>query len=205
MGPRKRVSYRFEMVFVLTILSVFHFTPAYSETAALQKVASTPLASTSELFSLTTHMGDAVSDADFRGSYMLVYFGYTHCPDICPTDLAVISEAIDIMGEAGTNVQPLFITLDPERDNVERMADYISHFHPRFLALTGSAQEITDAANGFGARSSKSYAAGTDQYIVNHSSYAYFVGADGNMRLMFKPGITNDVMAAAILKNIQKK
>lgn len=175
------------------MVSILHFVPVQAESAA------------SKLFSLTDQTGRAVSDADFRGRYMLVYFGYTHCPDICPTDLAVMSEAIDIMGEEGAEVLPLFITLDPERDDVEMMADYIAHFHPRFLALTGSAQQITNAANAFGARSSKSYAAGTEQYVVNHSSYAYFVGPDGNMSLMFKPGITNEMMAAAILKKIGKK
>src|SRR6266704_4077281 len=90
-------------------------------------------------FDLIDHTGRRRTDAEFRGKLVVLYFGYTHCPDVCPTELQAISLALDTLGAAADAVQPLFITVDPERDPPAHLADYVSSFHPRLVALTGSA------------------------------------------------------------------
>ena len=100
-------------------------------------------------FSLTNHKGEPVSHNDFAGKYMLIFFGYSFCPDVCPTELGKVSVALDMLEKEGrsiTNLQPIFITIDPARDSVQQLNDYMSLFHPRFIGLTGTAEEI-DAVN----------------------------------------------------------
>jgi len=93
-------------------------------------------------FALVDHTGKARTDEDFRGKLLLIYFGYSYCPDVCPTDLQQIGLAVGRLGIAGEAVQPLFITLDPERDTATHLADYVTLFHPRLIGLTGSAEQI---------------------------------------------------------------
>ena len=97
-------------------------------------------------FALIDHTGKPRTDKDFRGKLLLIYFGYSYCPDVCPTDLQQIGLAVDGLGADGEAVQPLFITLDPERDTAAHLADYVPLFHPRLIGLTGSAEEIRRAA-----------------------------------------------------------
>ena len=97
-------------------------------------------------FALTDQNGVRRTDADFRGKLMLVYFGFTDCPDICPTDLQAIGLAVDQLGAAGDQVQPVFVTLDPERDTPQLLADYVPMFHPRLIGLSGGARAIREAA-----------------------------------------------------------
>src|ERR1700716_126332 len=95
-------------------------------------------------FALTDQNGARRTDADFRGKLMLVYFGFAYCPDVCPTDLLQMGLAVDQLGPAGELVQPVFITVDPERDTPEHLKDYMSVFHPRFVGLTGDAAAIRE-------------------------------------------------------------
>ena len=157
-------------------------------------------------FTLTDHMGRAVSDRDFRGQFMLIYFGYTHCPDVCPTGLSVMTQAIQALGEEGKGVQPLFITVDPRRDTVSVLARYMPHFHPRFLGLTGPREQAFAAADAYGVDVSATYAADTPEidYSMNHSAFTYLVGPDGQLRSMYREGIDGDTMAAAIRKHLEK-
>jgi cytochrome oxidase Cu insertion factor (SCO1/SenC/PrrC family) len=97
-------------------------------------------------FALIDHTGQPRTDKDFRGKLLLIYFGYSYCPDVCPTDLQQIGLAVDRLGADGEAVQPLFITLDPERDTAAHLADYVPLFHPRLIGVTGSAEEIRRAA-----------------------------------------------------------
>jgi len=159
-------------------------------------------------FFLVDHKGRSVSDADFRDRFMLVFFGYTSCPDVCPTDLQVMSRAMDALGEAGDKVQPLFITFDPDRDTPEVMADYVSNFHPRLLGLSGTKEQTLAAANAYDVDVSSTYAAndptGTG-YSMNHSAFTYLSGPDGRVRMMFRDGIDGKTMAAYIGKAMNKK
>ena len=150
------------------------------------------------------HTGRPVDDRVFHGKFLLVYFGYTSCLDVCPTDLAVISRAIDALGKNGNNVVPMFITVDPKRDTVEVMATYIKNFHPRFLGLTASPQQIAEAADAFGVNFSQIYVSGASQYTVNHSALTYLMAPDGRKRLIFRQGTTAKIMAANIHKVLEK-
>src|SRR5262245_36847329 len=145
-------------------------------------------------FALTDQHGRRRTDADFRGRLMLVYFGFTYCPDICPTDLQAMSLAIDRLGAAGEAVQPLFITVDPERDTPEHLADYVTMFHPRLIALTGDAAAIRDAARAYRVYYAKAPTAGGD-YTVDHSGFIYLLDRAGQYVGFFPPGTPPDAMA----------
>ena len=149
-------------------------------------------------FALIDHTGRAVTDRDFLGAYMLVFFGYTHCPDVCPTDLMVVGEAMDLLGEAGEMVRPVFITIDPARDTVAVMADFVGHFHPRLLGLTGTREQIAAVAKRYRVRWRKFYVvedeaggvapAAEDEYLLDHTAAIYLIGPDGGGLSLFHHG-----------------
>ena len=130
-------------------------------------------------FELVSQKGERVSDADFRGRYMLVTFGYTYCPDVCPTELQVISSALDEMGEKAKDIQPIFITIDPERDTVAALAQYMSSFHPRYIGLTGSPEAIAKAAKAYRVYYAKSENKSGRDYLMDHSSIIYLMDKQG--------------------------
>lgn len=157
-------------------------------------------------FSLTTHTGKDVTDKDFEGSYLLIYFGYSFCPEVCPTDLTVIGKALKLLGEDANKVQPLFITFDPTRDTRERLADYVQNFHPRLIALTGTKEQTLAAANHYGVDVSATYKAEApgSAYSMNHSAFTYLVGPKGNLRVMFRDGTGPQLMAQTIQRHMQQ-
>ena len=140
-------------------------------------------------FALTDHTGERRSDADFRGRYMLVFFGFTYCPDVCPTSLLTISRGLQMLGERepelADQVVPLFVTVDPERDSVEAMAAYIAHFHPNIVGLTGTAEEIAAAAKAYRVYYAKAEDEASGTYLMDHSSFIYLMGPDGLYRTHF--------------------
>lgn len=140
-------------------------------------------------FALKDQTGKLRTDADFRGQLMLVYFGFTYCPDICPTDLQQIGLAMEQLGGDAKNVQPLFITLDPERDTAENLAQYVPLFHPRLLGLTGSIKDVSQAADAYRVYY-KRVPTGSrpDDYTVDHSAFIYLLDRDGKYLGFFPPG-----------------
>lgn len=133
-------------------------------------------------FDLVDHQGHPRTDADFRGSYMLVYFGYSFCPDICPAALSAMSEALIKLGKDADHVQPLFITVDPHRDTIENLALYVQNFHPRLIGLTGTKAQITRAQNAYRVYASKVKPDGTaTEYLIDHSSIIYLMDPQGRM------------------------
>ena len=134
-------------------------------------------------FTLTSHDGRRVSDSDFAGRYRLVYFGFTFCPDVCPTDLQVLAaglrrfEASD--PERAARVQPLFVTVDPARDTPEALRAYVANFHPRLVGLTGSEEEIARVARAYGVYRMRGEAAADGGYLVDHSRMAVLYGPEG--------------------------
>ena len=118
-------------------------------------------------FKLIDQTGKLRSDSEFRGTLMIVYFGYMFCLDICPADLVAITQALDALGPAAEGVQPIFITIDPERDT-KVLAEYVSAFHRNFIGLTGSPEEIRRAANSYKAFYTKVQDAGTGEYTIDH-------------------------------------
>jgi len=151
-------------------------------------------------FALTDQNGVVRHDTDFRGKLMLIYFGYTYCPDACPAALTVMTSALDELGHAANDVRPIFITVDPERDTVAQMKAYASNFHPRLLALSGSAEETAAAARAYRIYFEKVKPEGGGDYLVDHSSLTFLIGRDGKFLTYFGPEVTADQMVAAIKK-----
>ena len=149
-------------------------------------------------FDLIDHTGQRRTDADFRGKLVVIYFGYTHCPDVCPTELQAISLALDELGMAADRVQPLFITVDPERDTPSVLADYVSSFHARLVALTGPAPAIQKAALAYRVFFAKSAVARPDGYAIDHTGFIYLVGKDGRYLGFLPPGLAPDAIVDAI-------
>jgi cytochrome oxidase Cu insertion factor (SCO1/SenC/PrrC family) len=149
-------------------------------------------------FALVDHNGKRRTDADFRDKLMLVYFGFTYCPDVCPTDLQSIGLALDRLGPAGEAVQPLFVTVDTERDTAEHLAAYVPLFHPRLIGLTGDASAVRDAANAYKVYYAKVPTAGAADYTVDHSGFIYLMDRDGRYLGFFPPGTPPDRVADVI-------
>jgi cytochrome oxidase Cu insertion factor (SCO1/SenC/PrrC family) len=149
-------------------------------------------------FELTDHTGKKRTDADFRGKLMLVYFGYTYCPDICPADLLQISLALDKLGAAGAEVQPLFISVDPERDTREVLAQYVSSFHPRLIGLTGTPEQIQAATRAYKVYYAKYTPPDGGVYLIDHSGFTYLMDRAGNYLGFFPPGTPADRMVEII-------
>jgi protein SCO1 len=153
-------------------------------------------------FTLTDQNGATRHAQDFRGKLMLIYFGYTFCPDACPTALQDMSHAIDLLGDKGKDVQPIFITIDPARDTVEQMKLYASNFHPSLVALTGTPEQIAEAAKAYRVYYEKGKSAGGNDYLMDHTVFIYLMGRDGKYLSHFPPGTTAEQMAAAIGKHL---
>lgn len=136
-------------------------------------------------FTLVDQDGNTVTDADFRGHWLLVYFGFTFCPDICPTELTRNSNALDLLGEKGEKITPVLISIDPERDTPEKMKDYVHFFHPRMVGLTGTPQQIAAVAKEYRVFYMKAPGDQPDTYVVDHSSLTYLIGPDGRFVQFF--------------------
>jgi cytochrome oxidase Cu insertion factor (SCO1/SenC/PrrC family) len=130
-------------------------------------------------FTLTDQTGREVTDETFKGRYMLVYFGYTYCPDVCPTSLQVMMAALDAMGDKAGRVQPIFISVDPERDTVKEIASYVEYFGDDLIGLTGTPEQIAAAAKAYRVFYQKVEQDGADGYLMDHSSIFYLMGPDG--------------------------
>jgi protein SCO1/2 len=148
-------------------------------------------------FALIDQNGKRRTDADFHGKFMLVYFGFTYCPDVCPTDLQQMGLAVDRLGAAGDAVQPIFITVDPGRDTPEHLKDYVANFHSRFVGLTGDAPAIHEAARVYRAYYAK-VDLGKSDYTVDHSSFIYLMGRDGEYLGFFPPGTAADILVGTL-------
>ena len=149
-------------------------------------------------FELVNHKGETVRDTDYRGSYLLVMFGFTNCPDVCPTELQLITEALGVLGPMAKKVQPLMITVDPERDTVEVLADYVSNFHPSIMALTGSVEQIKAVAGAYKAYFAKGAIDKDGEYFMDHSPFIYLMDPNGQYLHHFAPYTSSEVIAARI-------
>lgn len=169
-----------------------------------RQVSRTPAAGVGEAlvggpFTLTDQTGKRVSDADFRGRYMLVSFGYTYCPDVCPAELQVMSAALDRLGADGDRITPVFVTIDPARDTVEVLAEYMQHFHPRFVGLTGSEEEIAAVARAYRVYYARAKDSGEgSDYLMDHSTIVYLMGPDGKFVKHFTYGTDAGALADAL-------
>ncbi|MCP3868451.1 MAG: SCO family protein [Gammaproteobacteria bacterium] len=140
-----------------------------------------------------------ISLKDFRGNVVFIYFGYTRCPDICPASLGYLSQALDELSEQELKkVRALLVSVDPDRDTPESLKEYVAYFHPSFIAVTGTAEEVAAAAELYGAKYYPVELEGSSfGYAVNHSTVTYLVTPDGELRFIFPHGTPPDVLAEA--------
>lgn len=155
-------------------------------------------------FDLIDQNGRRRTDAEFRGKLLILYFGYTYCPDVCPSDLMAISSAIGLLGPVGNNVQPIFITVDPLRDTVEHLRGYVSTFHPRLIGLTGSEHDIRTLALAYKVYYAKIAAEHGEPYAIYHTGFVYLVDRDGKYLGFFPPGTPPQRMVEIIRQHLSK-
>ena len=155
-------------------------------------------------FQLTDHTGQKRTSESFKGQYTLVYFGYTFCPDVCPTGLQVMTQAIDQLDDKTQNkITPLFITIDPKRDTVDQLNSYVSNFHPRLVGLTGTDEQIARAARAFRVYYSQSTEdeGASNDYLLDHSSIIYLMDSAGTYITHF----THTTTVSKILATLKDK
>lgn len=149
-------------------------------------------------FDLTDHTGRRRTDVEFHGKLVVLYFGYTNCPDVCPTELQSISLALARLGAVAEAVQPLFITVDPERDTSSRLAEFVSSFHPTLIGLTGPPAEIRKTALAYRVFFAKHAVDVSGNYPVDHTGFVYLVAKDGRFLGYLPPGVAPDEIANVI-------
>ena len=146
-------------------------------------------------FALTDHTGKPRTLADFRGKVVVIFFGFTHCPDVCPTTLAELAAAMKKLGGDGDRVQVLLVTVDPERDTPQILSQYVTAFDPRFLALRGTAEETARVAKEFKIIYQKVAGARPDSYTMDHSAGTYIFDSQGRLRVYVSYGQGPEVFA----------
>ncbi len=160
-------------------------------------ISTIPAKLPSGAFALTDHEGKPATNESFRGEYVVLVFGYTFCPDVCPMTLQRVMEALDLLSTDGESVRPVFVSVDPARDTPAVLADYVSALDPRLVGLTGTPEQIAEAAQQF-----RVYylvpEAGEADYLVDHSAYIYLLGPNGDTLSYFKHDIPAKDLAAAI-------
>jgi len=158
-------------------------------------------------FSLTNHHGEKVTEQDFHGKYMLIYFGYTYCPDVCPMELQIMADALDRLApETLADITPVFISVDPDRDSVEVLAQYAPAFHPQMIGLTGSKEQIAAVKKAYRVYSAKEKPeadAEADSYLVSHTSYTYLMDRNGDYVTHFRSQTDPEAMAARLRELVQ--
>jgi protein SCO1/2 len=162
-------------------------------------------------FELTDADGKRVTEADFAGRYMLVYFGYTYCPDVCPTELAKMTAALDLFTEAdparAAKITPIFISVDPDRDTPARLKEYAALFHPRLVALTGTDAQIRAVANTYKVYYAKVGPEGGppsgDDYLMDHSSQIYLMDPNARYITYFPSTATAKDIADALAREVE--
>lgn len=155
-------------------------------------------------FTLTDHNHHPITDRDLHGEYLLIYFGYTFCPDICPTSLAKMSAAIKRLGVKADKVRPVLISVDPERDTPERLGAYAKAFHPRMLGLTGSREQIDQLVDSYYAIY-RIHQTEEGEYLVDHTGHMYLVGPDGQFIAKFLHGITINELVTELPRFLDNK
>ena len=154
-------------------------------------------------FTLTDPASKRRSDGEFRGKLMIVYFGYTYCPDVCPADLMAITQALDALGPAAEGVQPVFITVDPERDT-KLLGEYVGAFHHSFVGLTGSPEEIRKVANSYKAFYAKVPDPRGGDYSIDHTGVIYLMGRGGEYLGFMPPQTSPDRLTEILRKYLAK-
>jgi len=155
-------------------------------------------------FELTDHTGKTVTDKDFENQWRMIYFGFTYCPAICPTELQRMATVLKKLDDTGADITPLFITIDPERDTADVMKDYVELFHPRMMGLTGTPTQIDAVKKAYKIYANKVQDEAMNDYTMDHSSFIYFIDANNNLIRIFKMDDTIEHMVNVIRKHMEK-
>lgn len=151
-------------------------------------------------FSLVNGQGERVTEKDFAGKPMLVFFGFTHCPDVCPAGLQVIAAALDKLGDEAGGLTPIFITVDPERDTPEVTGKYVASFHPAIVGLSGAPEDVAAAIKNYRVYAKKVEGSAPDQYNMDHSAFLYLMDSNGEYQRHFSHSVDADALAAELAK-----
>jgi cytochrome oxidase Cu insertion factor (SCO1/SenC/PrrC family) len=189
------------LAFAIAVVGYDYFAGTANKSSTSTATSSGP--SVGGPFELVGQNGKTVTEKDFDGKYMMIYFGYTYCPDVCPTALSDMATALDAIDpEKAAKVQPIFISVDPARDTPEHLAEYVSFFHPRLIGLTGSEKQVKEAARAYRVfyRIGEPQSDDPQDYLVDHTSIIYLVGPDGKLVTHFSHGTTPEAMAERLGK-----
>ena len=157
-------------------------------------------------FSLVDQNGERVTEATFTGRAKVMYFGYSYCPDMCPLGLATIAAAYDqLTPDERAQVAPIFVTVDPERDTVEALADYVDLFHPALVGLTGTAEEVAAAAGAYRVYYRKAESETATEYLVDHSTFTYLMDGDNDYVTHFGHDVSSEDMVEAIRRHLASR
>ncbi|MEW8152886.1 MAG: SCO family protein [Candidatus Thiodiazotropha endolucinida] len=189
----------FRIIFIFFALLILFSSAASDEMVQKDEILSSRSESSGGDFVLHSNQGK-VSLKQFRGKVVLLYFGYTKCPDVCPTSLAIIAQTLNELSEDELkSVHGVFISVDPKRDNVQVLDEYVRHFHPNLVGVTGSEGEVAEVARRYGAQYEEAVIEGSDfGYAVNHSSVTYLITPEGDLRFMFPHQTPSFVILEAI-------
>lgn len=156
-------------------------------------------------FSLVDHESRAITAETFRGQWLIVFFGFTHCPDFCPTTLFRLDQALTTLGATAGNVRVLFITVDPERDTSQVLANYLRPFGPQFIGASGTDEQIEAVTRTFRTYSRKQPASPDGSYAVDHSTLLYVLDPDGRLSRQLSSQATPDELAATLRGVIESR
>ena len=173
-------------------------TPRRADAARMMNELMSGKAQVGGPFTLTDQHGKRRSLSDFRGKLVLLYFGYTFCPDVCPTDLLAMGRLMALMGADADKLQPVFVTVDPARDTAAVLREYAAAFDARFVALRGTEAETRRVATLYKTYYEKVGPAGSKNYVIDHTTFIYLIERDGNYVAFFPPGTTPERMQVMV-------
>lgn len=156
-------------------------------------------------FTLLNQQGETVTDVDFRGKLLIVYFGYTNCPDLCPIDASNIGTAMDLLGDENSAVQPVFITIDPDRDQPARLGQWLGSVHPSFIGLTGTDEQIATVTAAYKVVFERAKTATGYDDTINHPGLMYVMDIDGHFLFLLPPGTDPETIATEIQTVLPRK
>jgi protein SCO1/2 len=155
-------------------------------------------------FDLLDQDGKAFTQENLKGKYSLVYFGYTHCPDVCPTELQDMTTALEKLGSLADKIRPIMISVDPKRDTPAALKEYMSNFYPGFIGLTGTAEQVRKASSAYRAYYRKADDKKGGDYTMDHSSIVYFMDPEGRYLRHFAYGVAPEKMVSGMKMAIKK-
>ena len=153
-------------------------------------------------FTLTDQDGSKVSLSNFKDKIVLIFFGYTHCPDICPMTMSVMNNVVDQLGDQADQVQVVFVTIDPQRDTQEKLKSYVPYYNENFIGLTGTPEEIDKVADDYNIFYSKEEVESSSEYLMGHNSSVFLITPDGDLFLKYPQNRMDPVSIAGDIKRI---